>query len=119
MLSKKHFLTAAWAIFIMGITLLPGNNIPDVSIPGLDKLVHFLIFGILMFLMLYDFRKIQKPKAACLNLVSASFIFCIGYGILIEVAQHYIPGRSFSVQDIMADSAGIVAAYFIFKIIYK
>ena len=66
-----------------------------------DKLIHFSGFFVLAGLaMLAGW----KPSARTHALVLMS------YAALTEILQHFIPGRSFSVFDWVADSLGVVLA---------
>lgn len=74
-------------------------------IPQLDKLVHILLFGVLCFL----FCKSASQKYFLLITVSISL-----YGLMMEFVQkNYIPNRSFDIWDVVADTAGSLAAIFI------
>ncbi len=80
-----------------------------------DKLNHILAFGgLFVFLHLGWFNK----KALYYQLL---FLFL--WGISIEILQYFIPNRSFSIADIIADSFGLLLAFlgFIFyrKLIKK
>ena len=104
-----------WAIFIFVLTVFPTDHIPED--PGwdisADKLVHFALFCILTLLLFYgrslSTKSIIKPQIASLLAFSALF------GLLMEVVQLYIPYRSFSWLDFIADSLGVVVGYLIFK----
>jgi VanZ family protein len=69
-----------------------------------DKLGHALVFLFLAFLTDHAFATtpFNWHKALWLML----------YGIAIEVLQHYIPGREFSLLDMAADASGLLI-YFI------
>lgn len=71
------------------------------SLPYLDKLVHFTIF----FVLAITFHKAFKLSAK----VSLLFLAC--YGLLIEVAQFYAPGRGADFYDWLADGAGVIAYF--------
>lgn len=74
-----------------------------------DKLNHIISFVILAFLL----EKAYNIKNIWLN---ASFLLCIG--AFIEVYQlFFVPGRSFSLKDFLADIIG-VSAYLILKKAY-
>lgn len=69
-----------------------------------DKLVHALIFFILVVLCNKAFHSTSKRLGV---LVFGFFI----YGILVEFIQKYVvPSRGFDVIDIVADTVGIVLA---------
>jgi len=78
-------------------------------IPHLDKLVHFGIFFVLAFTFHRAF------------LLSAKFSLLIlaCYGLLIELAQAYSPGRSADVYDWLADASGVVVYFILHHLIRK
>ena len=114
MFFKNNLPALLWSLVILALTITPGRNVPRVEIEGLDKVVHFLLFGILMFLTMRGFTKEKKRITWTYNPAIVSFTICLFYGILIEFIQLFVPGRSFSPYDIAANSAGILVAYFIF-----
>jgi VanZ family protein len=118
MLIKRHLFAILWALFILILTLSPGSAVPEVRIVGIDKAVHFFLFGVLMLLTLWEFLKNKKQEVPD-NLFPLSFSLCIGYGIMIEFIQIYIPGRSFSVYDMMANTLGVLMGFLIFRLMKK
>ena len=66
-----------------------------------DKIFHFIGFGAFSFFLFLGYPKIA-PK---LN-IGFSFIL----GLAVEVAQTYIPHRSFDYMDLVADLLGSLAA---------
>ena len=50
-------------------------------------------------------------------------LFALGYGALMEIGQHYVPGRSMSIYDMYANAGGVlmgaIVAWFICKPIKK
>jgi VanZ family protein len=95
-----------WSIVILVLTLIPGKELPDVPIFGIDKFVHVFIFGLLMALTTYGLIKISLR-----NPVLMSAVYTCAFGIMIELIQPYVPGRSFSYFDILANMMGVVAGY--------
>jgi VanZ family protein len=110
MFLKRQSPAIAWGVIILLLTLAPGKTLPNVPIFGIDKIVHFIIFGLLLFLSLYSNKNRYNRKIAL-----SSLIICIGYGIIIEFIQEYIPGRSFSIYDILANSIGVGLGYLFFQ----
>lgn len=78
------------------------------SIPHLDKLVHVGIF----FVLALTFHRAFSLSAKLSLLILAC------YGLLIEIAQSYAPGRSGDVYDWLADACGVIA-YFIWHHLRK
>lgn len=96
------YATLLVSLLIIVAVLVPGENLPDVSIGGYDKLVHLAMFLGWALAVQYDFG--TKPA-------SRRFVFLITgllFSILTEVLQIVIEGRSFDIYDMMADTAGLI-----------
>lgn len=65
-----------------------------------DKLGHVLAFFVLAFTT--DHAYATSPFRL------KKFLYLITYGILIEIFQHFIPNREFSVLDMLADAGGLL-----------
>ena len=76
--------------------LAPQQTLPPVHL--WDKLSHAMAFAGLMLLAKCGW-KVMRPLAITAGL--------LGYGLLIEVLQLWVPGRQFSWLDLVADAAGI------------
>ena len=98
---------AAGSRILLGLALLsasvallsPGSEAP-LPFAHADKLVHAA-----MFLLLAFFADAGWPH---LGFVPRKYLALLGYGVAVEVLQHYIPLRSFDVLDIIADGAGLL-----------
>ena len=89
-------------------SIIPGEYTPAPTVN--DKLLHLLGFSALM----ASFR-LTHPRPADLNLALAVF----GFGVFIEITQWFIPYRSFSIADMIADAAGILLATILCKVILR
>ncbi len=65
-----------------------------------DKLSHVLAFCVLAFLEDFSFPENAFSIHKSLTL--------LGYGLLLEVIQYFLPYRSFSLLDLTADGVGIL-----------
>lgn len=65
-----------------------------------DKVSHLLAFYVLALLTDFSF-----PHSR-LNLHKTALL--LGYGLLIEIIQYFLPGRLCSVYDLTADALGLV-----------
>jgi len=115
MKSKYRLLPAGlWLCLIWTLSSLPAQEIPAVNILGFDKLEHIGVYFILMILVAYGLKGKHLPWA--------KWIFIISLFILSAAAdeyhQTYIPGRSVSVYDLMANSLGIIFGSLIGKWLY-
>ncbi len=69
-----------------------------------DKVNHFLAFYVLALLVDFSFPKDGFGVTKTLAL--------LGYGLLIEVIQYFLPYRSSSLYDLAADGAGLFVYWF-------
>ncbi len=103
-----------WTILIFVLlTVGTGNleKVPMLGVPHLDKVVHFILFGTLVFLwwsFLYE-----KQKFFSLSMLLTIFLAVTAYGIGMEFYQKYFTSREFELGDIYADAAGAAMASFI------
>jgi len=101
------------AISIVVISILSIQHLevePSVNLN--DKLLHFSCF---LYLTIISWLSRIIYKELWL------YVIVLGYGILIEIVQIYIPYRSFEFLDIFADFLGVLAGNFLinfFKDLY-
>lgn len=116
---RNYWLSLTWATIVLVLTLIPGKAIPDVPVFGIDKTVHFFLFGLLMFLMLIESHRQKVFRNTGGYFILLAYTLCISYGIFIELIQNFIPGRSSSVYDAIANSIGVCIGHVIFLLISK
>jgi len=111
-----------WFLLILLMGLTPGESMPMTNVwdfLSFDKIAHFFVFAILTFLFTLGFSKqytflFFRYKAAPLA-IGISIL----YGIIIEIGQTFIPERGLEFTDILANSLGVFAGWFVFYLIYK
>jgi len=94
-----------WGIIFLG-TSLPGTSldyIPKYS----DKLKHFVAYLILTILLYWFYLIKNKKKDLTRKQIWFIIILTGGYGIVDELHQLLIPGRSCDIADWLSDLAGI------------
>ncbi|MGZ5246180.1 MAG: VanZ family protein [Flavitalea sp.] len=99
-----------WTLLIIILLSIPGSAIPKVNIglKHVDKLVHFILFGIFPVLWSYYFLQ-KKENANWKKLIIVCCIISILLGISLEYVQHYfVPNRDFDIVDIVADTLGAI-----------
>lgn len=69
-----------------------------------DKVDHILAFYVLGFLADFSFPRKRFGLSKVFSL--------LGFGLLIEVIQYFLPYRSFSLYDLAADAAGLAVYWF-------
>lgn len=123
MFFRYNLFTICWLLIILLLTLTPGNALPETNLwaelLNIDKVVHFIIFGILAMLMIIGFTKQYTFAALRKYAVTAALAVSIGYGILIELIQIPIPGRGLELMDMVANTIGCLLGYAVFYMIYK
>ncbi|MBI9033265.1 MAG: VanZ family protein [Bacteroidales bacterium] len=107
---KVHLPWVAWIIMVFIIMGIPGNYFPQiitlVDILSPDKIVHFFLFGVFVFLLLRSFMK-QYTLVNRSYIVSGALFFGIFVGALTELLQHYVfVGRNGNIYDFLADAIG-------------
>jgi len=95
--------TLGWAGLIFYLSHLPGADVPPL-IFGMDKIVHAIVFGILGFFVLGAMRATVDGYRAFQPWLAV--ILVIAYGVLDEFHQHFVPGRTPDIHDVMADAVG-------------
>lgn len=98
-------------------TSLPGQDVPDMKIS--DKIEHFAAYGGLAVLLSFTFNFQRKIRL----LADHPFIFTVFliavYGMLDELHQRFIPGRSCDIKDWIADVTGALLGMMVVLIIRK
>lgn len=77
----------------------------------LSYIYHFTAFSYLALFLLISLTKGKNSK----NLLILGVVLAIIYGISDEIHQYFVPGRYFSLKDILINSIGIIItsmAYF-------
>ncbi len=89
------------ALAIMIFTASGESKVAAPDIVSIDKIGHFLVFGLLATLL----ARTQPPRRWWLGVVLAS-----AYGIFDEFRQSFTPGRAVEVADWVADTLGALVA---------
>ena len=99
--SQCIFFRVCLAVALTAITFLAttSRQIPVIADVN-DKLNHILAFFVLAGLTDMSFPEIKFGLLKVLPL--------LGYGLLIECIQYFIPCREFSLFDVAADGAGLI-----------
>ena len=83
----------------------PGETLPLPALPGLDKLAHFAVYGLLAATLIRACRPAMRQLRPG-RVVAIAILWCLLYGLTDEFHQSFIPGRSVSLLDILADTLG-------------
>jgi len=114
---KKQARLAAilWTLLIFIACLWPGRELPQSTIPLIDKWVHFVMFGGFCMLWLFAF-----PSVKITHLLLIFLAGCFT-GYLVEVLQGAFPalGRSKDNIDMIADAIGSLLGVLVFYLFAK
>jgi len=99
-------------VVLAGISYLssiPQDDLPSFNFPGLDKIVHLLMYSFLSFTFgrafTYPIRHETEWTHYRPRLV-LGIIFTALYGIIDEWHQSFVPGRAVEILDWVADITG-------------
>ncbi|MBN1221919.1 MAG: VanZ family protein [Candidatus Aminicenantes bacterium] len=113
---KPLFLVYVYAFLLLIATTIPTSDLLRIqrvnrifSLILSDKSLHFIGFGLLAWLLCYGYRQAHKRF-----FYIRSGVVSVGYGLLIELIQIFLPYRMFSFGDLAADAAGVVVALGLF-----
>ena len=106
------YLIIIWIIVVFILSSIPGSDIPKISrfkIPHLDKIVHFIMYFTLQFLVLTEYYKNYKNKYLFTKVLLLTLLLSISYGLIMELLQEYLfISRTASLYDFLANSAGAI-----------
>lgn len=90
-------------LLVLVVTLAPGNG----KIAGnyLDKVAHFALF----FLLSWSICRVYPNDTR----LTGMLLWTVVLGFLTEFIQQYIPGRNLDFYDGLADTLGVLAAYYL------
>lgn len=106
LLAQIGLATLILMIFIGGTEPVAVGLFP----PPLDKIVHSLVYGLMLLLAILSFPNTRK---------FILFIAIVMVGALDEIHQIYLPGRSAGLDDLSADILGCIMISWILKYSYK
>lgn len=110
----------AWASLILILSLLPGEDLPEINLWEFDKLAHAIFYAILSFSTIAALRK-QYPdwKNRFLSIFFA-IALCIFFGLCIEVIQGtFLESRFFDIYDLVANFIGCLLGVIGIIVIFK
>ena len=96
-------LAIAWASVIFYLSSQPGIDTP-LLFPGQDKLFHLIAFGLLGFLLMGAMKTSSSGYRTMQVWIVVGLVAL--YGVLDELHQYFVPGRSAEIYDALADAAG-------------
>lgn len=117
----SRYILVILALIILTISSIP--HIPTLKVHTakseirLDYLIHFCQYGLLTLVafITYSDKAFNIRSGKAMLLISSIMLFAIAD----EFHQKLIPGRSFSINDILSNLSGIVASSIITIVIFR
>ena len=109
-------LVAYWIILFIATTL-PATSMPSFGV--VDKVNHLLAYFILAILLFLTLLFQQKVPLSLNKAAAYALIICSLYGMLDEVHQIFIPGRSAEFLDFLADACGALLGVLLMNYLVK
>lgn len=101
-----RYLFVMWSITLFTLTSIPKLSTPSTGILEIDKIAHFVVYLIFAFLLV---KILNKDKRSLLRILIVAALII---PLIDELHQIPIPGREFSIYDIIADMAGFAVIIF-------
>lgn len=99
-----------FVVIILVIITYYSLRLPDdESLPTNDKVGHFMAYAALSFNLLLLCKTKKK--------IVLGILFSIGYGLLMEFCQGFVPSRDPSVYDMIANSTGVLIGFGLMKLV--
>lgn len=109
-MKKLSFVISFAALILYLIVLTYFSMVPSAgyNLPGLynDKFRHFLAYFILAILLVVNMNLMEKLKLR--GVYFAAFIISFSYGLLMEMAQSFVPFREFDIKDVLSNFFGAI-----------
>lgn len=109
----------AWFFIVLVLICLPNNEIPKIgwlTNINFDKAIHVGVFGLLTVLFCWPFYNSSLPNKERLQyFIKIAIATCV-WGLTTEIIQKFfVPGRSFDMFDLAANTLGAVIAFWFCK----
>lgn len=121
LLAKRGLLSALSLGATLTLLLMPSSEVKkvDVSIPYIDKLAHIALFASCAFAFYIDLRMKRKSTKQQLKELLLLFFAMVALGILIEYLQTEYLHRHAAVDDVIADTIGLLLGFVLASLLYN
>jgi VanZ family protein len=116
LLFYNKLLPFIWTVCVFYLLSFDTSSASDSALwkfPGIDKLIHFVIF--LLFAYLWGVFFMQHSTFEERNIIFIIIILGSGFGMGMEFYQKFFTNRSFSYWDGVADAVGTIAGVWLAK----
>ncbi len=118
--NTKYLPGIAWFFLTLIAISIPGKDLPKFGpwyqYISFDKLIHTFLFGMLAVLFMLPLAYSSLPAKQKKNRYIKIALSAAIWGFTAEIIQKYfIPGRSYDLVDVLANTLGAIIAYLIFN----
>ena len=111
---NRHWKSIVWAIFILILCGMPGNQVNKVKfidIPHFDKFVHFFLYFTFTLLLISENNKQKNYRKVTVDAILIAATISLSYGALIEILQKiFFINRGADIFDMIANTTGFLVA---------
>jgi VanZ family protein len=109
-----YILFVLWVVLVTIGSLLPATSFPSWADLGgnKDKVAHFVAYFFTALLFYFAFRTRFKRTDIY------AMLFAAGYGALLELAQLFVPSRTCSLGDLVANLSGVLFFFVLYRILW-
>lgn len=87
----------------------PGSTLHLPDLPQMDKICHLGIYGLLALTVLWWLcPEKSQGRNPLVSVALKTVLLCLAYGLTDEFHQSFIPARSVSLLDLLADTLGAI-----------
>ena len=104
----------ALAIFI--VSHQPNISLPKTAMEFNDKILHVIGYFVFGLTLLFAISNIGTNLSK-INLFFLLMLLGVPYAVLDEFHQWFIPGRSFEIADMAADTLGLILSFFVYPVL--
>lgn len=104
-----------WGLNVLVFSVLPYKVVPPLTVGYFDKICHFFAYYVLAFLLVWGIKRSRGSLS--LKNIAFALILAIGYGILIELFQSFVPGREACIYDVLFNTGGVITGMYFGKVV--
>jgi VanZ family protein len=106
-----------WAILLFIFSSIPSNSIPRLVIQAKDLVLHFAVYTV--FGVLLSHAVIEGPQRVSKGLALLVMAIGFSYGASDEFHQLFVPGRTCTFSDFLADCTGVLFGLFLYLVVLR
>jgi VanZ family protein len=122
MMVRSFWRVFLWLIAITLLSCIPEQDIvqsPLFNIPQLDKILHFIMYSFLSFLLMQALFRF-RPSGKHISFIIIAGTVSFAYGGLMELVQSWLTtSREGDIIDAAFNCAGVIAGIIIYELMRK